>query len=150
MKMKQKNYRTILIAESGILLAVLLAGGLLLLQNALGNMCREIQDEYVLSIHSYPDKLVYVAGQDTELDLTGGEICFSRSERQMNGFSCTLDDRSIDSAALCGHVADMRTVPYSTNVDFAVPNVYLVKFDCYSGSVSCAFPIEVIDPAALE
>ena len=104
-----------------------------------------------LNIHEYPDKLVYVMGKDTELDLTGGKICFSEFGEGLNGFSCeSCKAAGLESNNNCQEIFNMVDIPwYTTNVNFNEPGIYLIRFTRNNGG-SCGFAVEVIDPAALE
>ena len=136
----------LLIVENAVVLAVLLAVGLWMLSDELWYLFHQKEFD-VICIHAYPDKLVYVAGKDTALDLTGGEICFKTNEfiEGMNGYSCELDDRKLDAFDPCRHVTDMAAFPYKTDADLTVPGIYLVTF-ADGDKVQCAFPIQVVDP----
>lgn len=98
------------------------------------------------NIHEYPDRLVYVMGKDTELDLTGGKICFSGSGKKTNGLSC----RYADGGNNCGKIYDMADISwYTSDVNFSEPGTYFIRF-AQENIGSCAFLIEVADPEKLQ
>ena len=93
--------------------------------------------DFYAKIRNFPDKVVYVAGVDTELDLRGCTI----SESRLFG----ADDGTAED--LVSNLGTHFTV-VSEDIDFSTPGVYEVRIRGYD--TECAFPIEVIDPAALE
>jgi len=75
-------------------------------------------DPYIerITISKYPDRLIYVVGYDTELDLSGGELTF-----HMSDFT-----KGVDPMYECYN-------RISHNIDFNVPGVYVVEVMHYNG-----------------
>ncbi len=108
-------------------------------------------------IHTVPEKLVYLAGADTELDLTGGEIC--------SGYAAGNHPEQVDycNPKYCDNpicmeeaLAEFEWLSLETDADFTKPGRYKVSF-VYPDNLandgrtaSCSFIIEVIDPARLQ
>ena len=91
--------------------------------------------------------MVYVIGQDDELDLSGGKICFSFVLNDTNGFPCDKLEHSS-----CGDVCDMETLGTISDVDFSREGTYTVTFqhENWKYHLQCAFPIQVISPDYVE
>lgn len=100
-----------------------------------------------MTVHTYPDKLIYVIGKDTALDLTGGKLCLHEGTYETNGLPCAmLADEP------CSEILPMADCTYSTDADFSVPGQYAVRFT-YGNRLNkfeCGLTVQVIDPAALE
>ena len=79
-----------------------------------------------MEIHIYPDKLVYEAGVDTELDLTGGKVNFIF--RQGGGYEASI-------------FCDSITVTH--DIDFNEPGIYVVTLSRHRGVTQ--FEIEVVN-----
>ena len=80
-------------------------------------------------IVSYPDRLVYIKGVDTELDLKGG--VYREELKQGNLILCEMDnERTSYSLNKFG------------NVDFDRKGIYRISFG--SQRIGCDFPIQVI------
>jgi len=77
------------------------------------------------SVTKLPDKLIYIAGQDTELDLTGGKLTLVLS----NGFVM------VDEMSAYSHRIEHE-------IDFNIPGTYVVEFLYYD----CSFEITVVAP----
>ena len=118
-----------------------------------------IQD---MHIHSYPDKLIYVIGQDTELDLTGGQVCFSVCRRDLCGFPCEawpvdVKEDVDPTRQPCISIQDMAEYAPSSedlalrihDLNLKKPGVYHVVLTGGWGS-ECSFPIQVVDREYLE
>jgi len=145
---KRNIYKTIVIAEIWIIIIGVLGYFVWFWVDLLFN---PVQPIAVLNVHKYPDKMVYMAGMDAELNLTGGELCAGELYRGISGFSCKLHDgswMSPDEHKRCKHIMNMNDLEYHTNADFDVPGVYYVQFgnDNNDDHLPCAFPIVVIDP----
>jgi hypothetical protein len=80
-----------------------------------------------MEIGSYPDRIVYVAGKDTKVDLDGG-IMTNILKSGERGSSVKMDD---------------PTITETDQINFSKPGVYRVSLS--RGNVSCQFPIQVID-----
>ena len=81
-----------------------------------------------MEIYTYPDKLIYVAGEDTELDLTGGEVYFLvRQGDRGNRYSMYY-----------------HFITVTHDIDFSVPGTYVVTLTRHRGSAQ--FEIEVVSP----
>ena len=91
---------------------------------------------YALASH-LPNKIAYVAGVDTELDLTGATVIESSNAAYAVG----------EEYDLVSNLGTHFTV-VSEDIDFSTPGIYEVRIRGYD--TECVFPIEVIDPAALE
>ncbi len=112
---------------------------------------------YHVHIHSYPDKLIYVIGQDTELDLTGGQVCFSVCRRDLCGFPCEAwpedVEEDMDPAMLpCVSIQDMAEyAPNVENIVWRMPDLYFTKPGVYNvvlqtdDGLKCSFPIQVVE-----
>ena len=82
-----------------------------------------------VAVSRYPDRLVYVAGYDTELDLTGGEIVYY------------MDDGSKQLISM-----KSTTFSFSHDIDFNTPGVYVVESKYYNKkNPGIAFAIQVVD-----
>jgi len=80
-------------------------------------------------ITKYPDRLIYIAGYDTELDLTGGEVEYFHS----NG---PPEKRPMDH----------YFIKFVHEIDFNTPGVYVVESQhAYKIRASCSFAIQVVD-----
>lgn len=85
-----------------------------------------------LNIQEYPDKIVYVANQDSELDLSGLVIVYL-AEGGVEYVNNYVKDKSVlDDDLVILH-----------EIDFDIPGVYIVTLK--HGYMSCTFPIQVID-----
>lgn len=136
--------KTLLIVENVIIIAVLLHFGVKEIKRVVSYI-RYPSSVYVINIHRYPDKLVYVAGEDTVLDLTGGELCLSSEGGFTNGFPCEFNpERKNMGEGYCEIVYSMTEDEYETNADLSVPGRYYIRFSLDRGT--CSFPIIVIDP----
>lgn len=80
-----------------------------------------------LEINKYPDKIVYVAGTDTKLDLSGGKIEYILLDKRADRYIEPMDN-------------GMVTVTH--NIDFNKPGVYVVTLTQHKGK--CQFPVQVI------
>ncbi len=146
------------VTESLLILLVLLMLG--------AKSCRDMlyTPEFIayghICIHTYPDKLVYVIGQDTELDLTGGQVCFSDFARDLHGYPCkalTGNEQPAEDQAVCRRICSMAEYAPSRadfarrmpNLDFTKPGIYnVVLWDGWD--LECSFPIQVVDREYLE
>ena len=117
---------------------------------------------YHVHIHSYPDKLIYVIGQDTELDLTGGQVCFSVYRRDLCGFPCEAQPEDAKenpdlNMPLCESIQDMaKYAPSSEDLALRIHDLNLKKPGVYhvvltgGWGLECSFPIQVVDREYLE
>ena len=88
---------------------------------------------YSFVIIKYPERLVYVAGYDTELDLTGGEV-----GKIIVKLGVETTDIFPMSSSLIVH-----------KIDFDVPGVYMVKiYNSYNQEVK--FAVQVVDENCIE
>lgn len=92
-----------------------------------------------LVITKYPNRLIYIAGYDRELDLTGGEIVHSFADNETIYF---MDDDTLLSRPL--NTSILPTITISHEIDFNVPGVYVVKI-YVNGRGSDTFAIQVVD-----
>ncbi|MCL2409142.1 MAG: hypothetical protein FWC96_05950 [Oscillospiraceae bacterium] len=81
-----------------------------------------------MEIYILPDKLIYVAGVDTGLDLTGGEV-----------YLILRQGRASSSDSM---YCDAITVTH--DIDFSVPSTYVVTLTRHRGTAQ--FEIEVVSP----
>ena len=81
-----------------------------------------------VTITKYPDRLIYIAGYDTELDLTGGEVEFLFSDKSTRIYSM---------------YDNLPTLRISHEIDFNIPGVYIVKINNYKNDDS--FAIQVVE-----
>jgi len=87
-----------------------------------------------LEIKKYPDKLIYIIGSDTNLDLSGGEICL-RLKFDLPVYI------SMDS----------RYFKIFHNIDFETPDVYAVEISgLFNEKCKQQFAIQVISLSELE
>ena len=156
--MKDKNLRrkiisVLLVCAAAAFLSAALFTALRVMFSTIGNTTVPPYD--AMYPHKFPEKQVYIAGYDTELDLTGGELCFHSEERKhpnlpelCSGEFCE-DIISMEEALLKEKYPD---VSVSTNADFSVPGKYEVLFRSKqqymdeTWYIFCSFPIVVIDP----
>jgi hypothetical protein len=87
--------------------------------------------ESVVSI--LPDKLIYIAGEDTELDLAGGEMTLF-----MESF---FRPDSIEIHSMDGEFI-LRRLHH--NIDFSTPRVYVVEIYLGSPGKQASFEIQVV------
>ena len=105
-----------------------------------------------MQVHTYPDKLVYVAGKDRYLDLSGGKVCFSEEPRDLHGFPCAYEQ-----PGSCEAIYDMdeffagvyKGGKHIKDFDFTETGTYIVVVTADKWQ-DCAFPIEVISPDYVE
>ena len=81
-----------------------------------------------IAVSKYPDRLIYIAGYDTELDLTGGEVTFSFS----NGSPIV-------------NAMDFTVVSIRHEIDFNTPGVYVVETRFKNSDIMATFAIQVVD-----
>ena len=89
---------------------------------------------------SYPDKLVYVAGVDKELDLTGGVVRYvmeDGSEKDDEEPYPGDMEKAIESNGYWSE-CDLET-----NINFEVPGIYTVKIIRHE-TAYVEFPIQVV------
>jgi len=84
-----------------------------------------------MEICAYPNRIVYVAGVDSSLDLTGGKVNYL-----LKGGSVTEDNMN----------APLITVTH--DIDFNTPGIYTVVLKRHKGV--CQFPIQVIEETAAD
>ena len=143
--------------ENGLILLLLVILGV----RAGWNYCEENlfpkHFEY-MHVHSYPDKLVYVIGKDTELDLTGGQVCFSEKYRDLHGYSCEwapepdVEEYAKEYIGICDEIHSMREYApdeadfarQMPDLDFTKPGIYNVVLQTDDG-LKCSFPIQVVE-----
>lgn len=80
-------------------------------------------------VSEYPDRTVYVCGQDNEIDLSGLEVTLQTAEGTKH--TIPYGDSEFDFRFIMNH-----------DVDFDTPGVYTVYIG--NGEFSCRFPVEVI------
>ena len=80
-------------------------------------------------VSEYPDRTVYVCGQDTEIDLSGLEVTLQTAEGTEH--KIPYGDSEFDFRFIMNH-----------DVDFDTPGVYTVYIG--NGEFYCQFPVEVI------
>ncbi len=152
-KQKHKSVLTLFVLAATAFLCVALFAALRVMFRTIGNTT--VPPYEAMFPHTFPEKQVYIAGYDTELDLTGGELCFHFEERKhpnlpelCSGESCQ-DIISMEEALLKGKYPDVSVF---TNADFSVPGKYVVSFRSEqkymdeTWPIFCSFPIVVIDP----
>jgi hypothetical protein len=88
-----------------------------------------------LVVSKLPDKLVYIASQDTELDLTGGEL--TEYSNAVPFFSSSAKEGiPMDSDWYIRYI--------SHEVDFTTPGVYVIAIDLSRDNVEDTFTIQVV------
>ena len=96
--------------------------------------CQSASEGYIIT--KYPDRLIYIAGYDTELDLTGGEV-----EMLLRDFWVKYSEiKPMDVWFL----SDI----YKHEIDFDVPGVYVVTLNHYMRSDR--FAIQVVEADYIE
>ena len=92
---------------------------------------------------SYPDKLVYVAGVDKELDLTGGVLRFvmedGSEKKEKEPYPGDMA-QSVKSTEANNYWNECEL---ETNVNFDVPGIYTVKIIRHE-TAYVEFPIQVV------
>ena len=98
-----------------------------------------------MTIHAYPDKLYYIAGKDTALELSGGSFCFDIVELDNEGFACVQIYKDPDYH----DTVPMAECDFHSDIDFMTEGRYYVYFNEHVGErqLTCAFPVDVIAPA---
>lgn len=81
-------------------------------------------------VSEYPDRTVYVCGQDTEIDLSGLEVTLQTAEGTEH--KIPYGDSEFDFRFTMNH-----------DIDFDTPGVYTVHIG--NEEFSCQFPVQVID-----
>ena len=81
-----------------------------------------------IGIEKYPNRLIYVIGKDTELDLEGGIVWIGESREEASLYEMTNPRYWFD---------------ISTDADFTREGVYEVTL---THGAECSFPIQVISP----
>lgn len=103
-----------------------------------------------MTVHTYPDKLIYVIGEDTALDLTGGVICAHEYDRP--------DEPSRSCVSFAGEEIDHGEDSYTytmleawedgeltSDIDFTREGVYTVRILHQDWTELC-FPVAVVVP----
>ena len=85
-----------------------------------------------MEITQYPDTIVYMVGEKTELDFTGIMITYTLK----SGKKIPIDINDYEGV-------NNKHFEVLHQIDFNVPGVYVVTFR--RGDVECAFAIQVID-----
>ncbi len=86
-------------------------------------------DEYNITkfeISSYPSRIVYVVGEDEELDLDGGKVFYYLGQNDK----------------YAGQMTD-PIIKVSSDINFMAPGVYTVTLTCQKHL--CIFPVQVVD-----
>lgn len=84
-------------------------------------------------VSKLPDKLVYIAGQDTELDLRGGEITL-----------ITNPVLFFPEEVREGQLMIWHSDGFNYNIDFNTPGIYVVMFNFGTDEVEASFEIQVV------
>jgi len=108
---------------------IILTGYFLIIINFIVG-CGLYNSNFIIS--KYPDRLIYVAGYDTELDLTGGEI----SKKIVYMGKETMEIYPMDEIHISGSVIHQ--------IDFSRPGIYMVKVYNSSGN-EVTFAIQVVE-----
>jgi hypothetical protein len=95
------NMKKILLALCAVMMMVMLAG------------CPNYVNSIVMT--KPPDRLIYIAGQDTELDLTGGELTV-----YCNG-TLLYSAYTLEEEPMKNYYHDIRH-----DINFSVPGIYVV------------------------
>ena len=84
-----------------------------------------------IRISKYPDSIVYIAGESTELDLCSGEIEIMRGKKEEN----------IVKETMCYYYLHIES-----DIDFNTPGVYeVVIYVNYKNPINVKFAVQVID-----
>lgn len=147
-KQEKRNnlLRRILTAENLLLLLLI---GFLWMRSCVENF-DGVEIPYDAGIHRWPDKLTYVIGEDTALDLTGGVICAHEYDRP--------DEPSRSCVSFAGkeidHGEDSFTYTMleawedgelTSDIDFTREGVYTVRILHQDWTELC-FPVTVVAP----
>jgi len=82
-------------------------------------------------ITKYPDRLIYIAGYDTELDLTGGEVVMLLRDMNKRYMETEYMDDWFISKII------------THEINFNIPGIYIVKIN--HSKISDSFAIQVVD-----
>jgi len=105
-----------------------------------------------IRVHTLPEKRVYLAGVDTEIDLAGGELCYAWDESPLADDGTCGGEGCEDFFSMEEGLRNIDRLSVYTDADFTDPGMYHVIFrslEDYDGKavlLSCSFPIVVIDP----
>ena len=102
-----------------------------------------------ISIDRFPNKITYVAGQDSELDMSGCNIRRTTKSGIEDVLSVTSEGYTIRTGIKSTELEliefdGSKAFEIHHNIDFNVPGVYQVNIILLSG-IACSFAIEVID-----
>jgi len=86
-----------------------------------------------LEIETYPNRIVYVAGVDTALDLSGGKVKYILLDKRADGSVVPMTAESIR---------------ITHNIDFSTPGIYVVTLAQHKGM--CRFPVQVVDQGFMQ
>ncbi|PKM73754.1 MAG: hypothetical protein CVU91_01505 [Firmicutes bacterium HGW-Firmicutes-16] len=87
-----------------------------------------------MEINTYPNRIVYIAGQDKTLDLSGGTVRYKLKDKQVQGSTVDMSDKI--------------SISVTHNIDFNKPGVYQVVLT--NGNFPCSFAIQVISKDYIE
>lgn len=110
-----------------------------------------------MKIHSYPNKTVYIVGEEYELDLTGGFVCVSRDT---NGKGTEADEFPCEEGKCEGECVFEITegiergyMEVISDLDFEHAGTYSVVLRMDNDDMEpleCSFPIQVISADYVE
>lgn len=80
-----------------------------------------------MDINTYPDRIVYIAGVDDSLDLTGGTVKYYLKQKTESIYK----------------MENNIYLNITDNINFNEPGVYVVTLT--RAEYSCSFPIQVVD-----
>ena len=86
-----------------------------------------------IDIITYPDKLIYIVGEDVSLNLSGGVVRLKTREGSTTDVGMRAYANEINEPIRILH-----------NINFKNPGVYTVLIVQYS-NIRCSFPIQVIE-----
>lgn len=143
----EKWLKCAVICETALLFAASIAALVFLAVTLIPVLSEPIPKGFVdMAIHAYPDKLYYIVGEDTSLDLSGGSVCFDIAELDNKGFSCVQAYENHDHH----DAVPMAECSFRSDIDFTQEGRYYVWFSEHMGDrdVVCGFPVDVIAPPA--
>ena len=149
MENERKDYSR---KTTAILIAAVLLVGAFRFCNVISSS--QMTERYLtaLRIHTLPEKRIYLAGEDTELDLAGGEVCYDTERNPPLADDGTCGKDCYFSVAMEECLRFDESFSVHTDADFTKPGIYevtlcsVVQNGKWEEELSCSFPIVVIDP----
>jgi hypothetical protein len=93
----------------------------------LGSACDSGLKIVKMEVIHYPYNIVYIAGQDSEIDLAGGRVKLITAEGQ----------------SVVVSMNNSKELEISSNIDYNKPGVYIVKV-IRTEEIFCQFPVQLL------